>query len=159
MRVTPMIAAALLVGSIVLRAQPTRGARDQNTRWMAPAAESAKVNPLTNRSDMAAGGKKLFQQRCAMCHAEDASGTTDAPDLTRSTVQRQSDGQLFWKITSGNTRTGMPTFSFLPPLQRWQLVLYIRSQSDNRTTTSAVDQLTRRVRYAPQSAPSRQTSD
>jgi mono/diheme cytochrome c family protein len=153
MRARAMIVAALLVGSIVLRAQPTRRTRDHNTRWAAPAAESARVNPLTNRSDVAAGGKKVFQQRCATCHAEDASGTADAPDLTRSTVQRQSDGQLFWKITSGNTRTGMPTFSFLPSLQRWQLVLYIRSQSDNRTTKSALDQLKRRARYPQQNAP------
>jgi hypothetical protein len=40
-------------------------------------------------------------------------------------VQEQSDGVLFWKITTGNTRRGMPTFSFLPESQRWQLVLHI----------------------------------
>ena len=41
-------------------------------------------------------------------------------------VQVQTDGALFWKISSGNTRAGMPTFSFLPEPQRWQLVLYLR---------------------------------
>jgi hypothetical protein len=41
-------------------------------------------------------------------------------------VQQQSDGVLFWKITNGNTRRGMPSFSKLPELQRWQIVLYIR---------------------------------
>jgi hypothetical protein len=34
---------------------------------------------------------------------------------------------LFWKITNGNTDRGMPSFSKLPELQRWQLVLYLRT--------------------------------
>jgi len=42
-------------------------------------------------------------------------------------VQVQSDGALYWKITGGNTRGGMPTFSFLPELQRWQLVMHLRT--------------------------------
>ena len=41
-------------------------------------------------------------------------------------VQAQTDGALFWKIASGNTRRGMPTFSYLPEPQRWQLVLALR---------------------------------
>jgi hypothetical protein len=41
-------------------------------------------------------------------------------------VQAQSDGALFWKISSGNTHSGMPAFSFLPEPQRWQLVLRLR---------------------------------
>jgi hypothetical protein len=45
-------------------------------------------------------------------------------------VQEQNDGALFWKITSGNTRTGMPTFSFLSELQRWQVVTYLRSEAN-----------------------------
>ena len=47
-------------------------------------------------------------------------------------VQAQTDGALFWKLGSGNARAGMPTFSFLPEPQRWQLVLHMR----NRATSS-----------------------
>ena len=47
-------------------------------------------------------------------------------DLQLPVVQSQSDGVLFWKITNGNARRGMPSFSKLPELQRWQLVLYVR---------------------------------
>ncbi|PYR59484.1 MAG: hypothetical protein DMF91_14665 [Acidobacteria bacterium] len=54
-------------------------------------------------------------------------GTTKGPALTVPDVQSQSDGALFWKISGGNTRRGMPTFSFLPEAQRWQLVLHLRS--------------------------------
>jgi len=34
---------------------------------------------------------------------------------------------LFWKISTGNTRGGMPSFSFLPDTQRWQLVMHLRA--------------------------------
>ncbi|HYU78073.1 MAG TPA: hypothetical protein VEK56_03750 [Vicinamibacterales bacterium] len=37
-------------------------------------------------------------------------------------MQAQGDGALFWKISSGNTRAGMPSFGFLPEAQRWQVV-------------------------------------
>jgi hypothetical protein len=47
-------------------------------------------------------------------------------------VQSQRDGALFWKISTGNTREGMPAFSFLPEPQRWQLVLHVRGLADDR---------------------------
>jgi mono/diheme cytochrome c family protein len=97
-------------------------------RWTAPLSEASRENPVANRPDAVAGGKKLFQQRCSVCHADDGTGTNRGPNLTTSRVQRQSDGELFWQISSGNTRSGMPGFSFLPELQRWQLVLYLREQ-------------------------------
>jgi hypothetical protein len=54
-------------------------------------------------------------------------------------VQSQSDGALFWKITNGNPDRGMPSFSRLPELQRWQLVLYIRSLRSVPATLSESD--------------------
>jgi hypothetical protein len=52
-----------------------------------------------------------------------------AADLQLDVVQGQSDGSLFWKITNGNPDRGMPSFSRLPELQRWQIVLYLRQLS------------------------------
>lgn len=101
-------------------------AAQDDASWAAPAAAVQRANPLPNRSDIVAGGRKLFEDRCATCHGHDGRGTQEAPDLGATYVQRQKDGALFWKITQGNTRTGMPTFSFLPELQRWQLVLALR---------------------------------
>jgi mono/diheme cytochrome c family protein len=101
--------------------------RERDPKWSAPADTAAKQNPLAGRADAQAGGRKLFQERCTSCHAEDGRGTSKGPDLTQSDVQSESDGALFWKITTGNTREGMPTFSYLPALQRWQLVLRLRS--------------------------------
>ena len=104
-----------------------RNARDRDPDWVAPAKVTSKLNPLVNRSEAALGGRKIFQQRCSSCHGEDGRGTTKAPDLAQPAAQAQSDGALFWKISSGHSRAGMPAFSFLPALQRWQLVLHLRA--------------------------------
>ncbi len=105
--------------------------RDRDAMWVAPAEDALKVNPLAARTEAVAGGRKLFHQHCSECHGEDARGTTKAPDLTQSDVQAQTDGALFWKISGGNSRQGMPTFSFLPAPQRWQLVLQVRAAASS----------------------------
>jgi mono/diheme cytochrome c family protein len=100
--------------------------RERDPEWTAPQTAASRSNPLAHRADAVAGGAKLLQQRCATCHGEDGRGTTKGPDLAQSNVQSQTDGELFWKISSGNTRREMPSFSNMPELQRWQLVLAIR---------------------------------
>jgi|SRR5437899_5156916 len=92
--------------------------------WVAPSKDAA---PLSVRTDAVRGGAKIFDQRCANCHGDGGRGTSKAPDLTQSEVQAQTDGALFWKISTGNTHAGMPSFSYLPGPQRWQLVLLLRS--------------------------------
>ena len=126
MKAPLLIAIGIWVTAVAATAQqPAKGrARDA---WTAPAEQRARVNPLAARPELAGGGKKLFHQRCSACHGDDLGGATRGPALTTPRVERQTDGALFWKISSGNTRTGMPAFSFLPEAQRWQLVLYVRS--------------------------------
>jgi mono/diheme cytochrome c family protein len=103
--------------------------RDRDSSWAAPSEDAAKPNPFAGRSDVIAGGTKLFRHRCATCHGEDARGTLKGPDLSNPEVQAQTDGALFWKISSGNAHQGMPSFSFLPEAQRWQLVLQLRASA------------------------------
>ncbi len=100
----------------------------QDAGWRAPAEAVSRPNPLASRPEAAAGGEKLFKRNCVECHGENGSGLAkkNAADLLLPEVQAQSDGTLFWKITNGNTDRGMPSFSRLPELQRWQLVLYVR---------------------------------
>lgn len=100
-------------------------------KWTPPPVAAAKANPLDGNSDAAAGGRKLFQRHCAECHGSEALGgkKKSAPNLTTDVVQRQSDGTLFWKISNGRADGDMPAFSRLPELQRWQLVLYLRTRA------------------------------
>ena len=127
MRAAVIFGVGLLLTAIVTAAAQTADVRPGSDRWVAPANKAARDNPLAGRTDAEAGGRKVFHQRCAICHGDDAAGTDRGPDLTTSRVQAQSDGALFWKISSGNTRKGMPTFSFLPEPQRWQVVMHLRS--------------------------------
>jgi mono/diheme cytochrome c family protein len=94
-------------------------------RWTAPPAASAKQNPLSDRPQLAAGGKKIFARLCARCH--ESGPDRKGPELSDAMVQNETDGALFWKISTGNSRSGMPGYSSLPEAQRWQIVLYIRS--------------------------------
>lgn len=102
-------------------------AYQQDGRWVAPAAAAARHNPFTQSPETIGGGRKLFSQHCAECHGEDGRGLDRAPNLGLSVVQSQPDGVLFWKITNGNRRNRMPSFSRLPEARRWQLVLFLRT--------------------------------
>jgi len=108
----------------LISAQNTNYQPDKN--WRAPDEAAAKENPLAEKPELAAGGKKLFKRNCVECHGDSGQGLKKAADLQLPIVQNQSDGALFWKITNGNPDRGMPSFSGIPELQRWQLVLYLR---------------------------------
>jgi mono/diheme cytochrome c family protein len=99
----------------------------QDEKWRAPDEASARKNPLAEKPEAAAGGKKLFKRHCVECHGDSGQGMKKAADLQLAVVQAQSDGTLFWKITNGNADHGMPSFSGIPELQRWQIVLHLRA--------------------------------
>jgi mono/diheme cytochrome c family protein len=96
-------------------------------KWVAPPDAAAKKNPVAGNADALAGGKKLFMRHCAECHNEDGTGLQDAANLTLPEVQKQSDGSIFWKITNGNVKAGMPPFARLTDTERWQIVSYLRT--------------------------------
>jgi mono/diheme cytochrome c family protein len=96
-------------------------------KWQAPAEAIARPNPLARKNEAVGGGRKLFMRHCAECHGSNGSGRKRAADLQLPVVQEQTDGALFWKITNGNPAHRMPSFSRLPEMQRWQLVLFLRT--------------------------------
>jgi mono/diheme cytochrome c family protein len=74
-------------------------------------------------------GKKLFQEHCAQCHGEAAKGGPRAPSLHLAEVANRTAGEIFWLLTNGVIRRGMPDWSKLPEPERWQLTAYIMSLS------------------------------
>lgn len=98
-------------------------------------AEFAKVpdkarsrrNPLASDPDSILAGGKLFSQHCAKCHGDTAEGGRKAPSLRAREVQNATPGTVFWILTNGVVRRGMPVWSKLPEPERWQVVTFIKS--------------------------------
>jgi mono/diheme cytochrome c family protein len=93
----------------------------------APEKARKRANPLQNDPDAVTAGAILFEQHCAECHGDAARGGKKGPSLRASEVQASAPGAIFWILTNGVVRKGMPVWSRLPELQRWQLVRYIQS--------------------------------
>jgi mono/diheme cytochrome c family protein len=93
----------------------------------APPKAAARANPLESDPEAVAAGGKLFALHCAECHGAGADGGKKGPSLRAEEVQRATPGTLFWLLTNGVVRKGMPVWSRLPEPQRWQLVSYVKS--------------------------------
>ncbi|MFO7825535.1 MAG: c-type cytochrome [Cyclobacterium sp.] len=104
------------------------------SEWEVPESALMLTNPLPPAEAHLTEGQALFQLYCSSCHG--VSGSGDGPagqamgnqpaDLRADNVQSQSDGQLFYKLTSG--KGVMPSFKeVLSEMQRWQLVGHIRN--------------------------------
>jgi mono/diheme cytochrome c family protein len=93
----------------------------------APEKARKRTNPLQNDPEAVAAGAILFEQHCAECHGDTAQGGKKAPSLRAVEVQGATPGAIFWILTNGVVRKGMPVWSKLPEPQRWQLVRYIKS--------------------------------
>ena len=105
------------------RALPSRAPRQVLERVPLSARELA--NPLENDPDAVAAGRKLFRAHCVQCHGEDARGGNRGPDLRSGALRSARAGELFWVVSNGSLRTGMPDWSQLPRARRWQLVAYL----------------------------------
>ena len=96
---------------------------------LADAPEKARVrkSPFEGDAQAVAAGGKLFEQHCAECHGIQAGGTRKGPSLLREEVQQATPGTLFWVLSNGVVRRGMPVWSKLPEQQRWQIVTFLQS--------------------------------
>ena len=107
--------------------------------WPAAAEALALKNPLKATPENIASGREWYNQRCSDCHGKSGKGNGGlGPNLKRDgqalpptnlvskVVQANSDGELFWKITTG--RSPMPSSRVrFEEQQRWQIVLYLRT--------------------------------
>ena len=128
---------ALVVGVVLLlvvgAGGPVSTVAYAQAPWVAPAAEKAKKNPLPSDKKTVEQGEKIAKVNCVSCHGNKGKGDGVAAvalnpkpaDWTSSRVQDETDGEIFWKITTG--RAAMPSWRHLPENDRWAVVRYIRS--------------------------------
>jgi mono/diheme cytochrome c family protein len=107
---------------------------DQPADWIAPPIEARKPNPVPADAAAIAAGKDVFTKNCMPCHG--TAGKGDGPaafaltqkprDLSNPKIAVQSDGSIFWKLTTG--KAPMPSFEkLIPETQRWQVIDYVRT--------------------------------
>ena len=137
-------ASALTTGA----AAQKRAAKDQG-EWKAPARAARKVNPRPADAASVEAGRKVYVAECLDCHgargAGDGPGARDlrakVPPLTDPAVWRQTDGELFWKVSTG--RGDMPGFDdMLEEDERWHVVNYARATFAPRNGAADGDKAT-----------------
>jgi len=106
---------------------PAQPSSLRQTLSQAPAATHSRQNPYDAQADAVLAGGKLFRHHCAECHGPAGGGSEHAPSLRSPLIKETAPGVLFWFLTNGNLKHGMPSWSRLPDERRWQLVSYLKS--------------------------------
>lgn len=109
--------------------------------WKAPAGADTLKSPFPPSPPVIREGENLFNTYCVSCHGKTGFGDgapgkfkIEPANFHSQQVTEQSDGALFWKMTTG--RGMMPAYgAALSEEKRWQLVAYLR-QFPRQTSTS-----------------------
>jgi mono/diheme cytochrome c family protein len=127
----PIKSAAILTGILLLFTASR--INKKGDEWKAPPEADKILNPLKGNAAASVAGKGLYVQFCVVCHGDKGKGDGIAgislnprpANHAGQKVQSQTDGAIFWKITTG--RPPMASYKgSLTETQRWQLVNYIR---------------------------------
>ena len=110
-----------------------------------PAQEVVKKFPETPQAVEA--GKKLYMKRCWFCHGREGKGNGPVAEYlyprprdftlgqykfrTTPSGEPPTDEDLFRTITRGIPGTAMPAWNTLKEEERWQLVYFIKTFSEN----------------------------
>jgi mono/diheme cytochrome c family protein len=119
---------ALALAMVLLPSVLLFGAADGSWLKGVPSRDHEKGSPYHGQADAIAAGRKIFLDRCAQCHGENAEGTRKRPALKSERVQQEAtEGDLHWLLVNGNMRKGMPSWAKLPDQQLWQVISYVKS--------------------------------
>jgi len=135
-----VLGSAILAVSLGLTIASAQDALKVTTSaWIAPARAARKENPIPANEKTIAVGRELFVAACLPCHGPAGKGDGPAAstlerngvkirpgNLSDSQMWQQTDGEIFWKLTEGNSP--MPSWSqTLSEEQRWSVISYIRT--------------------------------
>lgn len=121
---------------------------DAAEQTMAGAAKEEKVidiskieKPWVENADVAAHGAKVFATNCALCHGTAGKGDGPAGASLVPPPRNLVEGKwkvggdsiaLFGTLAKGIPGSSMAAFSHIPVADRWALVQYIRSITQNK---------------------------
>jgi glucose/arabinose dehydrogenase len=103
----------------------------------APPSARAMKNPYADQPLDVKSARALFHRRCARCHGENGEGSGNIPSIAKGPAQSATDGELFWFITKGDVKDGMPSWASLPKEQRWKIVSYVRALPASKTLAAS----------------------
>jgi mono/diheme cytochrome c family protein len=122
------------IASAIILMSSTKKPIQERGPWFAPLKADEIINPMKGNSGATIKGKVIFEKYCKVCHGFEGKGNGLAvpelpvrpADLSSANVQKQSDGVIFWKMSTG--RAPMASYEqSLTTDERWQLVNYIRN--------------------------------
>jgi len=114
-------------------------------RWVAPGEWRKSVNPAASDPVAASRGKEAYGKFCQSCHGD--AGRGDGPVAKRlgfaagdlsdpAVLQPQTDGEIFWKISTGrDPMPGFQTAFALTDAQIWDIVVHVRRLAPPANTT------------------------
>ncbi len=107
----------------------------QDKPWVVPDKYVKMTNPVKADDESLKEAKGLWTKHCTSCHGKTGKGDgtkaaqleTEMRDLSSAELQKQSDGELFYKTLEG--RDEMPTFKkkIAEEDDVWLLVNFIRT--------------------------------
>jgi mono/diheme cytochrome c family protein len=125
----------LLVGLWAASLTQDTSAHQGHRHAPAPASAKKLKNPLSATAENIDNGKILFNKYCASCHGEDgkakiqiaANMKVKPPDLTNKAMKGITDGEIYWVVTNGIIKSGMPALKTIANDQeRWRMTLYVK---------------------------------
>ncbi|MGZ3742319.1 MAG: c-type cytochrome [Pseudobdellovibrionaceae bacterium] len=99
--------------------------------------------PWVKNDQVIAYGKKLFATNCAMCHGPEGKGDGPAGAALKPPPRNLVEGKWtrgggmtdhFKVITNGSPGTSMASFAHFSTADRWALVQFIESITQNKST-------------------------
>lgn len=107
----------------------------EETSWDVPQEKVEKTAPFMFETSHVESGEALYLKNCKSCHG-DVGQANMIPlnplpkDLSIESVQTQSDGSIYYKVSEG--RGAMPKFKgVLSVNDTWSVIAYIRSFNKN----------------------------
>jgi mono/diheme cytochrome c family protein len=99
--------------------------------WIVPPGVTKALSPFVFTEETMKSGQGIYMANCRSCHGDPGKGNfitlnPPPPDPGREKMQKNSDGEIFFKIREGHG--AMPSFkNILPVSSIWNVISFIRS--------------------------------